>query len=66
MRNIFQQPVFTHYPDIATAHQKLVNAGAEYAAMSGTGSTCFGLFANEPAIDEAPIQPGWTFRKWLL
>ncbi len=66
LRNIFQPPVFAHYPGIAAVHQLLVNTGVEYAAMSGTGSTCFGFFATEPALDKDNMLPGWTFRKLRL
>jgi 4-diphosphocytidyl-2-C-methyl-D-erythritol kinase len=64
--NIFQAPVFTHYPGITTAHQMLVQAGAAYAAMSGSGSTCFGLFTTEPGIDKKSMPQSWIFQQWQL
>ncbi len=42
--NDFEQPVFKQYPEIATIKQTLYDKGAVYAAMSGSGSTVFGLF----------------------
>lgn len=66
LSNIFQAPVFTHYPGIATAHQMLVQAGAVYAAMSGTGSTCFGFFTNEPIFDKENMPQAWTLQQWKL
>ena len=43
--NDFEQTVFPLHPEIAAIKQRLLDAGAIYAAMSGSGSTVFGLFA---------------------
>ena len=52
MINDFEAPVFTAYPEIAAIKQQLYDCGASFAAMTGTGSTVFGLFENEiPKID---------------
>ena len=45
--NDFEQNVFPLYPEIAEIKQRLLDAGAVYAAMSGSGSTVFGLFEND-------------------
>jgi 4-diphosphocytidyl-2-C-methyl-D-erythritol kinase len=45
--NDFEQTVFPLHPEIAEIKQRLLHAGALYAAMSGSGSTVFGLFNNE-------------------
>ena len=42
--NDFEQTVFAVHPEIAQIKQRLLDAGAVYAAMSGSGSTVFGLF----------------------
>ena len=42
--NDFEQTVFPIHPEIAEIKQRLLDAGAVYAAMSGSGSTVFGLF----------------------
>ena len=42
--NDFEQTVFPIHPEIAAIKQRLLSAGAIYAAMSGSGSTVFGLF----------------------
>lgn len=42
--NDFEDTVFVAHPDIAEIKQRLLDAGAVYAAMSGSGSTVFGLF----------------------
>ena len=46
--NDFEQTVFPLHPEIAEIKQRLLSAGAIYAAMSGSGSTVFGLFQNNP------------------
>ena len=42
--NDFEQTVFPLHPEIGVIKQRLLDAGAVYAAMSGSGSTVFGLF----------------------
>lgn len=43
--NDLEKPVFAQYPELAQTKQRLYNDGAVYAAMSGSGSAVFGLFA---------------------
>ncbi len=45
--NDFEQTVFPLHPEIAEIKKRLQDAGAVYAAMSGSGSTVFGLFKND-------------------
>lgn len=45
--NDFETTVFARYPEIETIKKRLLKAGAIYAAMSGSGSTVFGLFEND-------------------
>ena len=42
--NDFEQTVFPLHPVIAQIKERLLEAGALYASMSGSGSTVFGLF----------------------
>ena len=42
--NDFEETIFKIHPEIAQIKQRLLDAGAVYAAMSGSGSTVFGLF----------------------
>jgi 4-diphosphocytidyl-2-C-methyl-D-erythritol kinase len=42
--NALERPVSRRHPEIAAARRALEEAGAEVAAMSGSGSTVFGLF----------------------
>ncbi|MBP0616744.1 4-(cytidine 5'-diphospho)-2-C-methyl-D-erythritol kinase [Jiella mangrovi] len=53
-------------PEIERARGRLIEAGALFARMSGSGATVFGLFADDDARDEAGRriardEPGW----WL-
>lgn len=45
--NDFEDTVFVAHPEIAEIKQRLLDAGAVYAAMSGSGSTVFGLFKHD-------------------
>ena len=47
LTNDFEETVCKVHPEIAEIKQRLLNAGAVYAAMSGSGSTVFGLFEND-------------------
>lgn len=59
--NDFEPGVFEKFPEIAEIKQKLIDLGASYAAMSGSGSTVFGLFK-----DRVPDLAGEVFKKYYL
>lgn len=46
--NDFEAPIFAMHPELATIKQSLYDAGAMYAAMSGSGSALFGIFREQP------------------
>lgn len=46
--NDFEAPIFAMHPELAAIKQSLYNAGAVYAAMSGSGSALFGIFREQP------------------
>ncbi|MCF8363673.1 MAG: 4-(cytidine 5'-diphospho)-2-C-methyl-D-erythritol kinase [Prolixibacteraceae bacterium] len=46
--NSFEKSVFLKHPEIKDIKEKLYTMGAEYAAMSGSGSSVFGLFKHQP------------------
>lgn len=46
--NDFEAPIFAMHPELAAIKQSLYDAGAVYAAMSGSGSTLFGIFREQP------------------
>lgn len=44
IKNDFEKTVFTVHPQLKSIKETLYNEGALYAAMSGSGSTVFGIF----------------------
>lgn len=48
LHNDFEDSVFPNHPEIKELKEKMYQNGAIYAAMSGSGSTVFGLFEKEP------------------
>ena len=48
--NDFEEPVSKAYPEIATIKQKLYDAGAVYASITGSGSTVYGIFEENPVL----------------
>lgn len=63
VRNGMEEGVFAMHPVIGTIKDQLLRAGASYAAMSGSGSSVFGLFRKVP--DPPPTWPA-GYRSWLL
>jgi len=60
VKNDFENMLFLEYPLLAELKQDMYNLGAVYAAMSGSGSTIFGLFKNEVSQKDS-----WAnFVKW--
>lgn len=55
LTNDFEGPVFARYPTLEMIKLELYEAGATYAAMSGSGSAVFGLFT-EPQDEWAIAQ----------
>lgn len=53
LRNDFEDIVCGAYPAIAAARDRLKACGAVYAAMTGSGSSVFGLFSSSAEIDAA-------------
>jgi 4-diphosphocytidyl-2-C-methyl-D-erythritol kinase len=47
VKNDFELSLFPKYPLLAEIKQRLYNLGAEYASMSGSGSTLYGIFEEE-------------------
>lgn len=51
--NQFETSIFPHYPEIRTIKEEMYKMGAEYAAMSGSGSSVYGIFEQEIAVPSA-------------
>lgn len=47
IKNDFERSIFPSHPSLEATKQQLLDAGAVYAAMSGSGSAIFGLFERE-------------------
>ena len=54
--NDFEASIFPQYPEIAQIKAELYEMGAYYAAMSGSGSTVFGLFKETPPKNVWPSE----------
>lgn len=52
VKNDFEPSVFAAHPVIAEVKQQLLDAGAVYASMSGSGSTVFGLFKEQAQAEQ--------------
>jgi 4-diphosphocytidyl-2-C-methyl-D-erythritol kinase len=63
LTNDFEKSVFTLYPEIGRIKQRLYDLGAAYAAMSGSGSSLYGLFRSPIALDE--FEAEGTFKTLL-
>jgi 4-diphosphocytidyl-2-C-methyl-D-erythritol kinase len=58
--NDFEPSVFAAYPEIGEIKKRMYEAGAFYAAMSGSGSSVFGLF------DEKPENTFWPEKHFVF
>ncbi len=63
LTNDFEKSVFAIHPEIGAIKERLYQMGAVYAAMSGSGSSLFGLF-REP-VDLSAFDAEGTFRTCL-
>lgn len=62
LRNDLEGAVVKHHPAIGRIRQSLLDAGATFAAMSGSGSAVFGLFERADAARRTAndlARPGW-------
>jgi 4-diphosphocytidyl-2-C-methyl-D-erythritol kinase len=48
--NDFEKPMDLVFPEIRTIREKLYEAGAVYASMSGSGSAVYGIFEGAPPL----------------
>jgi len=51
--NDFEEIVFGEHPGLELIKEKLYDYGAEFALMTGTGSTLFGIFPNLISAESA-------------
>ena len=48
--NYFEGPLFSEYPELRAIKDRLYDAGALYASMTGSGSGMFGIYNSYPEI----------------
>ena len=65
-RNDLQPPALNLQPVIADAIAALEQSGALLARMSGSGATCFGIFADEEAKEHAGIAIRQAHPDWWI
>ena len=64
--NDFESSVFALFPEIGELKSKLLSYGAFYAAMSGSGSSVFGLFKDEPKLKLADFPSDYfLWKEWI-
>lgn len=54
LTNDFEDSVFPNHPNIAALKRMMLDEGAFYAAMSGSGASVFGLFKEKPRTVNLP------------
>lgn len=59
LKNDFQDALYKLFPVMEAIHQKLYALGADYASMSGSGSSVFGIFENP--VDSKKEFEGFTY-----
>lgn len=52
LRNDFEPAVLSAFPEVAAVKRAIVDGGAVYASLSGSGSSVFGLFASPGAAQQ--------------
>ena len=52
LKNDFEESVFPNHPEISLLKEQLYDMGSEYASMTGSGSTVYGIFENTPTETE--------------
>lgn len=65
--NDFEASLFPSHPELAEIKNELYACGAQFALMSGSGSSLYGIFENISAANAAAAAIGSTQRQvWLL
>ena len=63
LHNDFEAVIFEIEPEIARAKIALLQSGADGSLLAGSGSSVFGIFANEKqrltALERLECEPGW-------
>ena len=62
--NDFEESVFSKFPEIGGIKEKMYREGAVYAAMSGSGSSVYGIFEQIP-LDVNKLFPGCFIKHFV-
>ncbi len=63
LRNDFERNLFVHYPELESIKNKLYQAGALYASMSGSGSAMYGIFEKDIDINQFAFPINYLIKK---
>jgi len=61
IKNDFEPFVFAKYPELGVIKGRLTEMGALYVSMSGSGSSVYALFSQEPSLNKTGFPPGTYF-----
>lgn len=64
IKNDFEKNLFIEFPELKNIKDALIRHGAVYTAMSGSGSTLFGIFKSPPKLKE--IFPNYSCFETIL
>ena len=64
--NDFEASIFPQHPQIEAIKQLLYDNGAEYASMSGSGSSVFGLFKPNTELPNLTLSTDYFYYKGVL
>lgn len=62
--NDFESYVFNKHPEVAKLKSLLYEQGAIYASLTGSGSAIYGIFAEDPSIEQESA-PHFTWKEQL-
>jgi 4-diphosphocytidyl-2-C-methyl-D-erythritol kinase len=65
-RNDLQAPAIAYAPQIGECLDMLERSGADFARMSGSGATCFGIFADDDAAERAAERMRAAKGSWFV
>lgn len=66
-RNDLEEPALALVPEIGVVLDVLQNTtGCKLARMSGSGTTCFGIYANRKAVEKAAEQVRTAYPDWWV
>lgn len=66
LKNDFETVIFKDHPELAVIRNSMMDCGADYAAMTGSGSSIIGMFRDYDAIREAELKMKRGVRQIIL